>query len=128
MKHSKALTPQARQIRNHRILATLLVIIIVLGLVGVFCLSFGKKHDRKLEGVEKTISYEIVNVRSKPSTSGGDKTIITVIAKGATVTLTGNKYNHLDGDNSNPQSWVEVKLTDGTIGWIADQAINWQGW
>ena len=71
---------------------------------------------------EVSIRWEEVNVRKNHTTSAE---IITSLTHGNVVTLTGNSFEYAGGDGRNNDSWTEIRLSNGTIGWVVTPSIDW---
>ena len=112
-------TPRQRQ----KIFRTvLLVTAVVLAIVLMFTSIFGKEFNEDNVGREVSISWEEVNVREGHSTSTN---VIACLNEGASVTLTGNSYEYAGGNGKSTESWTEIQLEDGTIGWVVTRSIKW---
>ena len=98
--------------------------IVLIGLFLVSCTSIGigAYSKENSEGRQVSIEWEVVNVRQGYSTSDP---IITSIPHGTQVTLTGRYYDYLGGEDLATESWVEIQLENGTIGWVVRCSIAW---
>ena len=105
--------------KSRQILLLVAFIIIVSLMITAF---FGKQFNEDTVGQEVSIDWEEVNVREDHSTSSE---IITSLTRGKVVTLTGNSFEYLGGDGRNNDSWTEIELPNGTIGWVVTRSISW---
>lgn len=103
------------------ILAGIIIVVLVLSIV-ILCSASdsGKKFSPDNVGRQVRIGWEEVNLRTGYSTSSE---IITILHKGSSVTLTGNSCESMLIETSN-DTWTEVQLKDGTIGWVTTYSIN----
>ena len=95
--------------------------IAVVAVVAILVSSCGQQFKEANAGREVCIGWEEVNLRESYSTS---KKVITTLVKGEPVTLTGNSFEYA-GDGEAIDSWTEVQLDDGTIGWVVTESIDW---
>lgn len=99
-----------------------IMIIAIILLICAVASHYGKQFNQDNVGRQVLIQWEEVNLRESCDTS---KKVITTLRKGSTVTLTGNYYECLIGDGLPTDSWTEVQLDNGTIGWIVTTSIKW---
>lgn len=90
-------------------------------MIVTFNLLSGKKFNSDDVDREVHIEWEEVNVRKGYSTADS---VIATLHKGSSVTLTGNSYEYLMGNGIATDSWKEVKLGNGTTGWIVTKSIK----
>ena len=99
------------------ILSALLVVTTIVAINAIHT----TRYDESMEGVEKTISWEMVNLRESYSTNSK---VIDSLDLGANVTLTGYSYEYFGGNGSSEETWTQVKLSDGTVGWLVTASIR----
>jgi len=104
------------------IIKALLLVVSVIAIILVMSAFFGKQYDEDNVGREVCIRWEEVNVRENHSTSAE---IITSLTCGTTVTLTGNSFEYAGGDGRSYDSWTEIQLSNGSIGWVVTPSIDW---
>ena len=100
--------------------AIVIAITLIVSLTSVF---FGTKTIEEYKGKTLPIRWEEVNVRQGHSMN---ENVISSLQKGRTVILTGVRYDDaLVLDDVPWKSWTQVRLSDGTLGWIVTEAIQW---
>lgn len=105
---------------------TCIIIGIIIGIIAILLIVMIPRHREKdfysdKAGEQVSIGWEEVNLREGPSTS---KKVIATLHRGSSVTLTGNSYSFITGSGSPTDSWIEVELKDGTIGWVVVASIK----
>jgi len=90
--------------------------------VASIALSAGEQFSPEREGVEKSISWSMVNLRDQPSLNS---TVISELHCYETVTLTGYSYHYTGGNGRDTESWQKVVTEDGKEGWIVSTSIQW---
>lgn len=100
-----------------------LIIFLLIFVLSLFVkFNFGKQFKEDNVGRQVCIEWEEVNLREGYSTL---EKVITTLHEGSSVTLTGNYYDCLIGNGLSTDSWTEVKLKDGTTGWVVNASIKW---
>jgi hypothetical protein len=64
-------------------------------------------------------SNSSVNLRSEPSTAGGDQTIITTLPAATPIQATGERAE-ADNAAEDGDFWVQVRIESGEVGWIRE--------
>ena len=105
-----------------KIKAVLLVTVAVAAIVLLIFAFSGKQFKEKNVGREVAIRWEEVNVREEHSTNSA---ILTSLKEGDRVTLTGYFFEYAGGDGRSNDNWTEVRLSDGSIGWVVTPSIDW---
>lgn len=109
-------------IYSKRVSITIGIIAVIAVLLIGFVSPSGEKFKPDNVGRQVRIRWEEVNLRTGYSTSNE---IITTLFKGSSVTLTGNYYEYFIENGISIDSWTEVELKDGTIGWVVTTSIKW---
>lgn len=107
---------------NPAIIFVILAIIAILLLIMVSASYSGEQFKADNVGCQVRVGWEEVNLRENYSTSSN---IIATLHRGSSVTLTGKSYSIFIGNGSSTDSWTEVKLKDGTTGWVVESSIEW---
>ena len=109
-----------RKIRNTRSIIICLAIVAIIAILAI--VPFGRSYQKDLAGETRTIQWEYVNLREKPNTTSYVE-VLRELPRGTKVTLTGNILECLDGP-TNQDHWSEVRLEDGTTGWVVTAAFH----
>lgn len=63
-------------------------------------------------------SQQTIRFRTEPGTSGGEETIVTVLTPSTPVQSTGETETN---DDPEPNTlWIQLRLEDGTVGWMRE--------
>lgn len=90
-----------------------LTVVAVIGSTILLFSQFGEKYNPESVGKSATVSYERLNVRSRP---GLNSEIIDELYFGDIVYLTGKRYEYMDGPHP---YWVETQY-----GWVSVKGLS----
>lgn len=99
------------------------VLLVVVVIAFAFFLTVLCKGNRNYDPGRKVhVKWTEVNVRQGHSLSEQE---FCSLKKEDVVTLTGETYEFWGGNDCPGENWTEVELSDGKVGWVVTESIQW---